>query len=210
MIRRCWNRVSVKKKEKKRQRSEIYYFTDCYSRANRQPWAEISTTIRSELDGIHSVPKPHSLPRKIPIEKVHNSSGKSLSARKLRPHPPWRSNDWNSPFEWTGEEAARKYLSSFFSPFSTRLSLSLYFFPSYFLFPFFFPICSLLRYTGATRFTRVRSNDKQNETLCMPKTAISDTNVPVSRGEGRGYSDTKKIKRGGTVIEEALGNGVNG
>lgn len=29
-------------------------------------------------------------------------------------------------------------------------------------------------------------------------------------GEGRGYSDTKKIKRGGTVIEEALGNGVNG
>lgn len=139
MIRRCWNRVSVKKKEKKRQRSEIYYFTDCYSRANRQPWAEISTTIRSELDGIHSVPKPHSLPRKIPIEKVHNSSGKSLSARKLRPHPPWRSNDWNSPFEWTGEEAARKYLSSFFSPFSTRLSLSLStFFPPIFFFLFFF------------------------------------------------------------------------
>lgn len=42
----------------------------------------------------------------------------------------------------------------------------------------------------------------------MPKTAISDTNVPVSRGEG--YSDTKKIERGGMVIEEALGNGVNG
>lgn len=89
------------------------------------------------------------------------------------------------------------------------LSLSLLF-SLLFSFFFFFPICSLLRYTGATRFTRVRSNDKQNETLCMPKTAISDTNVPVSRGEGRGYSDTKKIKRGGTIIEEALGNGVNG
>lgn len=37
----------------------------------------------------------------------------------------------------------------------------------------------------------------------MPKTAISDTNVPVSRG--REYSDTKKIKRDGTVIEQALG-----
>lgn len=97
----------------------------------------------------------------------------------------------------------------FFPFFHSSLSLSLLF-SLLFSFSFFFPICSLLRYTGATRFTRVRSNDKQNETLCMPKTAISDTNVPVSRGEGRGYSDTKKIKRGGTVIEEVLGNGVNG
>lgn len=44
----------------------------------------------------------------------------------------------------------------------------------------------------AARFTRVRSNDKQNETLCMPKTAISGIRMRPFPG---GYGNTKKIER---------------
>lgn len=64
---------------------------------------------------IHSVPSETASPRKISIEKAHNSSGKSLSARKLQSLPPWRSNDWNLPLglNRAGHDA-RWYISLFF------------------------------------------------------------------------------------------------
>lgn len=38
----------------------------------------------------------------------------------------------------------------------------------------------------------------------------SNIGYECARFRGEVYSDTKKIERGGMVIEEALGNGVNG